>query len=333
MTQICHIEADAEKHCQEVLMMTNTIEDAIQKNNVIFGEKWEMTHDRIDHRSEDIRLLKNRVMDLEALSGLQQTALQSCQNTIAGLEETILKLAASVTVLEKSVCCCRDRLLSLGPHYMSEEEEMVKETEGEDEEDEEEDGLEYTTDTPSGGSYMTPPSTGDRSSPSPAPSRSPTPGDSDPENNTALRTEELEARIEAFLEEAEEDLLMDDLPPAENTSPLPVPAPIFPEVIPFAVSTGQRCIPPKHLIRKVYHPYQDPVGQCRCQPGGWCDDLPCSSRKRRVPRKVRGRSLSNGGSRSGGSCCGTSEEPVDHQEYSRDGRTPTRAPSSGSPEL
>ena len=74
-TQIRHIEADAKKHRQEVLTTTNTIEDAIQKNNVIFGEKWEMTHNSIDHRSEDIRLLKNQVVDLEALSGLQQTAL------------------------------------------------------------------------------------------------------------------------------------------------------------------------------------------------------------------------------------------------------------------
>ena len=106
MTQIRRIEADTEKHCQEVLTMTNAIEDAIQKNNVIFREKWETTHDRIDRRSEDIRLLKNRVVDLKALSGLQQNALQSCQSTIAGLEETVLKLAASVTILEKSVCHC-----------------------------------------------------------------------------------------------------------------------------------------------------------------------------------------------------------------------------------
>ena len=256
-TQIRRIEADAERHHQEVLTTTNAIENAIQKNNVIFGEKWETTHDRIDRCSEDIRLLKNRVVDLKALSGLQQTALQSCQSTIAGLEETVLKLATSVTVLEKSVCHCRDRLLSPGPHYAPGEEEMVKETE---EEEEEEEGLEYVTDTPSRGSYMTPPNTGGRSSPSPAPSHSPTLGDSDPENNAALRTEELEARIEAFLEEAEEDPLMDDLPPAENTSPVPVPAPVFPGIIPFAVSTGQCCIPPKHLVRKVYHPYKDPVG-------------------------------------------------------------------------
>ena len=255
-TQICHIEADAKKHRQEVLTTTSTIEDAIQKNNVIFGEKWEMTHDRIDRRSEDIRLLKNRIVDLEALSGLQQNTLQSCQGTIAGLEETVLKLATLVTVLEKSICRCRDCLLLPAPHYVVGEEEVVKEME----EETEEDGLEYTTNTPSGGSYTTPPSTGGRSSPSPAPSRSPTPGDSDPENNVALRTEELEAHIEAFLEKAKEDLMMDDLPPAKNTSPLPVPAPVFLGFVPFTVSTGQRCVPPKNLLRKVYHPYKDPVG-------------------------------------------------------------------------
>ena len=86
--------------------MTNTIENAIQKNNVIFREKWETTHDRIDHCSEDIRLLKNQVVDLEALSGLQQTALQSCPNTIAGLEENVTKLTMLVTKLEKSARHC-----------------------------------------------------------------------------------------------------------------------------------------------------------------------------------------------------------------------------------
>ena len=330
-TQIRRIEADTEKHHQEVLTTTNTIEDAIQKNNVIFGEKWEMTHDRIDRRSEDICLLKNRIMDLEALSGLQQNTLQSCQSTIAGLEETVLELAASVTILERSVCRCHDRLLSLGPHYALGEEEMVEETE--EEAEEEEDSLEYATDTPSGGSYTTPPSTGGRLSPSPAPSRSPTLGDSDPENNVALCMEELEACIEAFLEEAKEDLLMDDLPPVENTSPLPVPAPVFPGIIPFAMSTGQRCVPPKHLVRKVYHPYKDPVGRCCCEPGGWCNDLPCSGRKQCVSRKIRGRGSSHGGSRSGQSCCGSSEEPVDHQERSCDRHTPARTPCPGSPEL
>ena len=148
---------------------TNVIQDAIEKNNVIFSEKWKATHDCIDRRSEETRLLKNQVVDLKALSGLQQTALQSCQNIIAGLEETIARLTASVTKLEKSVCCCQDRLLSPAPHYaLGEEEEMVEETEEEGEEEEEEgeegeeEGLEYATDTPLGGSYMTPPSTGGR---------------------------------------------------------------------------------------------------------------------------------------------------------------------------
>ena len=169
--------------------------------------------------------------------------------------------------------------------------------------------------------------------PFPATSHSPTPGDSDPENNAALRTKELEARIEAFLEEAEEDLVMNDLPPAENTSPLPVPAPVFPGIIPFTVSTSQRCVPPKHLVRKVYHPYKDPVGRCHCEPGGWCDDLPCSGWKQRVSHKIRGRGSLHGGSGLGQSCCGSGEEPVDHQERSCDGRTPTCAPCPGSPEL
>ena len=298
-TQIRRIEADAEKHRQEVLTTTNTIEDAIQKNNVIFGEKWETTHDRIDHRSEDIRLLKNQIVDLEALSGLQQNALQSCQNTIAGLEDTVLKLAASVTILEKSVCRCQDCLLSPGPHFASgEEEEMVEETE-EEEEEEEEEGLEYATATPSGDSYTTPPNTGVHPSPSLAPSRSPTPGDSDPENNAALRTEELEARIEVFLEEAEDDLVMSDLPLIENASLLPIPAPVFPGFVPFAVSTGQCCILPKSLLRKVYHPYKDPVGRCRCEPGGWCNNFPCSSQKRRISCKIRGHGSLHGGSGSG----------------------------------
>ena len=155
---------------------------------------------------------------------------------------------------------------------------MVEETEEEGEEEEEE-GLEWMTNTPLGGSYTTPPSTGGCSSPSLALSYSPTPGDSDPENNAALHTEELEACIEAFLEEAEEDLEMNDLPPAENSSLLPVPAPVFPGIILFAISTGQRCIPLKSLLRKAYHPYKDPAGQCCCEPGGWCDDLPCSGRK------------------------------------------------------
>ena len=309
--------------------MTNVIQDAIKKNNIIFSNKWEVTHNHIDCRMEDILLLKNRVVDLEALSGLQQTALQSCQNTIARLEETVAQLTASVTSLEKSICQCRDCLLSLAPHYTpEEEEEVVEETE-----EEEEEGLEYATDTPSGGSYTTPPSTGGQSSPSLIPSRSPTPGGSNPENNVALCTEELEARIEVFLEEAEEDLEMNDLPPPENALPLPVPAPVFPGFIPFAVSTGQCCVPPKSLLKKAYHPYKDSVGQCCCESGGWCDDLPCSGWKRRISRKVGGHGSSYGSNQSGQSCCGTSEEPVDHQRSLCNGHTPTRAPCPGSPEL
>ena len=344
-TQIRRIEADAEKHRQEVLTTINFIQDAIEKNNVIFAEKWETTHKRIDRCLEEIRLLQNQVVDLEALTGLQQTALQSCQNTIAGLEETVIKLTTTVSLLEKSVCCCRDRLLSPAPHYApGEEEDMVEETEeeeGEDEEEEEEDeeeegeeeGLEYATDTPSGGSYTTPPSTGGHSSLSPASNRSPTPGDSDPENNVALRTEELEARIKAFLEEAEEDLEMSDLPPLKNTSLLPVPAPVFLGFIPFAVSTGQCCVPPKSLLRKVYHPYKYPIGQCRCEPGGWCDNLPCSSQKRQVSHKIRGHGSSHGSSQSGRSCCSTSEEPCDNLRPSCGGCALTRAPCPGSLEL
>ena len=331
-TQICHIEADAEKHQQEVLTTTNMIQDAIKKNNIIFAEKWEMTHNHIDRHLEEVCLLKNWVVDLEALSGLQQTTLQSCQNTIAGLEETITNLTASVTKLEKSVCQCRDCLLSPAPHYMpGEEEEMVEEME--EEETEEEGGLKYATDAPSGDSYTTPPSTGGCSSPSLALSHSPTLEDSNPENHAALRTEELEARIKAFLEEAKEDLEIDDLPPAENSSPLLVPTPVFPGFVPFAISTGQCCVLPKGLLRKVYHPYKDPVGRCRCEPGGWCNNLPCSGWKQCVPRKVQGCDSLHGGSRLGQSCCGSSKEPFDNPKSSCGGHTPTRALCLGSLEL
>ena len=103
-TQIHRLEADAEKNHQEVLTTTNVIQDTIEKNNIIFLEKWEATHDRIDRRLEEILLLKNWVVDLKALLSLQQTTLQSCQNTIAGLEETIARLTTLVTKLEKSVC-------------------------------------------------------------------------------------------------------------------------------------------------------------------------------------------------------------------------------------
>ena len=83
-------------------------------------------------------------MELESLSGLQQTTLQHCQDTIAGLEETITQLVASVKKLEKMICWCHDCLLLPGPHFaLGKEEEMV-----EDLEEEEEDSLEYKTNTP-----------------------------------------------------------------------------------------------------------------------------------------------------------------------------------------
>ena len=137
---------------------------------------------------------------------------------------------------------------------------MVEETEEEEEDEEEESSLEYETDTPSKDSYMTPPSTRGHSEPSPAPTHSPTPEDSDPEVNVVLCTKELEAHIKAFLEEAEEDMEMSDLPLLENILLLLVPAPTIPGFVPFAMSTGQCCVPPKSLLRKVYHPYKDPVG-------------------------------------------------------------------------
>ena len=85
---------------------------------------------------------------------------------VAGLEETVTQLVVSAKKLEKLVCWYHDQLLSLGPHYApGEEEEVVVDLE-EGEEDGE-DGLEYETNTPSRDSYMTPPSTGGCSDPSP----------------------------------------------------------------------------------------------------------------------------------------------------------------------
>ena len=137
---------------------------------------------------------------------------------------------------------------------------MVKETEEEEGGEEEEEGLEYVTDTPPGGSYITLPSTGGHPSPSLAPSCSPTPGDSDPENNAALCTKELEAHIKVFLEEAKEDMEISNLPPLENALLLSVPASVIPGFVPFTVSTGQCCILPKSLLRTIWHPYQDSIG-------------------------------------------------------------------------
>ena len=183
-------------------------------------------------------------MELEGLSGLQQTTLQHCQDTIVGLEETVVQLVASVKKLEKTVCRCHDQLLLPGPHYtLGEEEEVVGDLEEEEEED-----LKYETDALSGGSYTTLPSTGGCSKPSLIPTCSPTLGDSDPEKNVALHTAKLKAHIESFLEEVEEDMELDNLPPLENMTPLLVPALIISGFIPFAVSTSQCYVPPRSLL-------------------------------------------------------------------------------------
>ena len=123
-TQICQIEADTKKSCQETLSTTNRIEDAIMENNHIFSGKWEATHNHINHHSEELLLLKNWVVNLNSLSGLQQTALQHCQDTITGLEETVAQLVVLVKKLEESVCRCHNQLLSPGPHYAPGEEAL-----------------------------------------------------------------------------------------------------------------------------------------------------------------------------------------------------------------
>ena len=273
---------DAEKNQEEVLGTTNQIEEAILTNNQIFSEKWELTHDQINHCLEEHLLLKTWATKLESPLGLQQTTLQHCQDTIAGLEEIVAQFVVLMKNLEKTVCRCHNWLLLPGPHYTpGEEEEIVEDLE-------EEDGLEYKTNVPLGDSYMTPPSTGGHSKPSPHPPHSPTLKGSNPITNTILQTTELEAHIELFLEEVEEDMELDDPPPLENITPLQVlvPNPIIPSFVPFTVSTGQCCVPPKSLLHKVYHPYHGSVGQFSCEPGGWCTDLPCSSQKRLVPQKV-----------------------------------------------
>ena len=250
-TQIQRIEADTKKSYQETLLTMNQIEEAIMENNRIFSGKWEVTHDQIDHQLEEHLFLKTHMVELESLLGLQQTALQHCQDTIAGLEETITQLVTSVKKLEKLVCQCHNWLLSPSPHYMpGEEEEVVEDSEEEEEEEEEEDGLEYKTNTLSKDSYTTPPSTGGCSKPSPAPSHSPTLEGSDPEDSVVLCTKELEACIEVFLEEAEKDMEMSDLPPLKNISLLLVLSPVILSFIPVAVSTGQCCVPPRVSSRK-----------------------------------------------------------------------------------
>ena len=139
--------------------------------------------------------------------------------------------------------------------------------------------------------------------------------------------------IEVFLEEADEDLEMNDLPLLKNTSPLPVLAPVISGFVPFAVSTSQHCIPPKSFLRKVWHPYWDSVGQCCCEPGGWCNDLPCAGWVWCIPHNIWGCSSLDGGCWSGRSCCGTDKEPCDQQGALCSGCTPTHTLCPGSLEL
>ena len=47
--QIRQIEVDTEKNHQKVLSTTKWIEEVVMKNNCIFADKWESTHDQINH--------------------------------------------------------------------------------------------------------------------------------------------------------------------------------------------------------------------------------------------------------------------------------------------
>ena len=182
--------------------MTNTIKGAILINNHKFAEDWETTQSHINWWADEHQQLKGYVIELKGLSSLQQTALQSCQNQIAGLEETVEQLVAMVCKLESSVCCCCDWLLLPGLHFAEGEKVVVDLEEGDDEE---EDSLKYETEVEtSDPSYMTLPSTGGCTKPSPHPSCSPTPEDSNPETNVVLQMSLIEAHIEAFLAEADD---------------------------------------------------------------------------------------------------------------------------------
>ena len=100
------------------------IEEAILLNNQIFTKKWEEVQEQIDCWTDKHQHLKTHIVELKSLSGLQQTTLQSCQNQIAGLEETVEQLVEAIKKLEKIVCQCHDWLLSPGLHYTEEEEEQ-----------------------------------------------------------------------------------------------------------------------------------------------------------------------------------------------------------------
>ena len=143
-------------------------------------------------------------------------------------------------------------MLSPGPHYAEGEIQRGG--------DEEEDGLKYKTEVEtSDPSYTTPPSTGGHSKPSPHPLCSPSPEDSDLETSAVLQTAEIKAQVKAFLAEVDEDLKLEDLLPLENVTPVPIHIPTILGFVPFAMSTGQQCVPSKGLPR-AYHPYKGSIG-------------------------------------------------------------------------
>ena len=149
---------------------------------------------------------------------------------------------------------------------------------GPDKEGDDEDGFKYETEAPSTAFYMTPPSTGGWSEPSAHPLHSPLPQGSNPENNVALQTSLIEAHVDAFLAEANENLKLHDLLPLENVAHILIHIPTIPGFVPFTMSTSQHCVPSKGLPR-AFHPYENSVGQCCCEAGGWYNNLPCSGQK------------------------------------------------------
>ena len=194
---------------------------------------------------------------LQGIVCLQRTIINSCHNQTAALEEMVKQLVEVVRKLEETICYCWDQLLSPGPHFAEgENQEIVVDSEEEDDKD----GLNYETEEePLDLSYTTPLSTRGHTPPSPYPSCSPTPEGSDLENNACLQTELIEAWVEAFLAEAEEDLKLYDLPPLENTKPILIQVATMPGFVPFVISTSQHCVPSKGLPHGTYHLYNNSV--------------------------------------------------------------------------
>ena len=279
--QVIKADGENEANCKEFQVVTNTIKEVIVGNNRKFAEDYKVIHAHIDHKGDDHIILKRWVKELKGIVWLQRTIINSCHDETAALGETAEQLVVAVMKLEGSVCCCHNWLMSPGPHFTEgENKEVVVDLE---EDDDEEDGLKYETEEdPSDPSYMTPPSTGGCSPPSPHPSCSLTPEGSNPENNAHLQMVLIEAQVEAFLEEVDKGLKLADLPPLENMMPIPIQALTILGFIPFAMSTGQHCVPSKRLPHGVFHPYHNSIRQCHCEPGGWCNNLPCAGWKQQV---------------------------------------------------